>query len=122
AVGLLLDQQPQRPRPGAIPTPPTLSRPDAQPGEAARQLPLGPLPPGHATQPDLPGQLAQGNGTAGRGLPSASCIRVGRRPRPDPAGSCQHGGWVKTTKSSVTPTMYARSRACRPSRKSPETP
>src|SRR5262249_7738864 len=58
AVGLLLDQQPDRPRPGAGAVLPALARPDAQPGEARRQLALGALTPGHLAQPHPPGQLA----------------------------------------------------------------
>src|SRR5262249_57651355 len=49
AVGLLLDQQPDRSGPGALPRRPPLARPDPQPGEPAPHRPLGPLPPG-----DLP--------------------------------------------------------------------
>src|SRR5947209_5065454 len=47
AVGLLLDQQPDRLRPGAIASRPSLARPDAQPGESAPHRALRPLPPGH---------------------------------------------------------------------------
>src|SRR5262245_54558486 len=43
AVGLLLDQQPDRPGAGAGPLLPALARPDAQPGEARRQLALAAL-------------------------------------------------------------------------------
>src|SRR5262245_47918688 len=45
AVGLLLDQQPDRPGPGALPRLPALARPDPQPGEPAPHRPLGPLAP-----------------------------------------------------------------------------
>ena len=44
AVGLLFDQQPDRAGVGAGPLLPAVAGPDAQPGEARRQLPLGPFP------------------------------------------------------------------------------
>src|SRR3954471_11892098 len=46
AVGLLLDQQPDRTDPGAVAGGPAPAGPDPQPGEATRQLPLSPLSPG----------------------------------------------------------------------------
>src|SRR5215470_4671445 len=46
-VGSLLDQQPDRFGARAGPASPTLARPDADPGELRRQLPLGPLAPGY---------------------------------------------------------------------------
>src|SRR5262245_8512446 len=49
AVGLLLDEQPDRPLAGAIAGRPALARPDPQPGEPAPHRPLGALPPGHLT-------------------------------------------------------------------------
>src|SRR5262245_36309806 len=47
AVGPLLDQQPDRRGAGAGALGPILARPDPDPGEAPRQLPLGPLAPRH---------------------------------------------------------------------------
>src|SRR4051794_9174953 len=47
AVGLLLDQQPDRIGPGALAGGPAAAGPHPQPGEAARELALGPLAPGH---------------------------------------------------------------------------
>src|SRR5262245_15504203 len=46
-VGALLDQEPDRLGEGTAAARPALSRPDADPGELRRQLPLGPLTPGH---------------------------------------------------------------------------
>src|SRR5581483_4812650 len=62
AVGLLLDQQPDRFRPGAVPGLPALSGPDPQPGEPTRQLPLRPLAPRYTTPAHALGQVAQGDG------------------------------------------------------------
>src|SRR3954471_19070076 len=50
AAGLLLDQQPDRPGPGAVAGGPTAAGPHPQPGEPTRELPLGPLAPGHLPQ------------------------------------------------------------------------
>src|SRR4051812_22923869 len=47
AVGLLLDQQPDRLGPGALPRRPAPGGPDPQPGESAGHRPLGRLPPRH---------------------------------------------------------------------------
>src|SRR5262249_32031400 len=47
AVGLLLDQEPQRRRQRTLTPLPALRRPDPDPTELPRQLPLRPLPPGH---------------------------------------------------------------------------
>src|SRR5262245_14444480 len=47
AIGLLLDQQPDRLDEGTLTALPTLRRPDPDPAELPRQLPLGPFPPGH---------------------------------------------------------------------------
>src|SRR5262249_56607681 len=47
AVGLLLDQKPDRLGPGALPRGPPPARPDPRPGEPAPHRPLGPLPPRH---------------------------------------------------------------------------
>src|SRR3979409_2453809 len=50
AIGLLLDQQPDRIGEGAVAVGPALTGPDPQPGEMPRQLPLGPLTPRHLPQ------------------------------------------------------------------------
>src|SRR3954447_5068533 len=47
AVGLLLDQQPERLGEGALTPLPALRRPDPDPTELPRELPLGPFTPGH---------------------------------------------------------------------------
>src|SRR4051812_25651482 len=55
-VGPFLDQEPDRLGAGAAATRPVLSRPDADPGELRRQLPLGPLTPGHPATRQALGQ------------------------------------------------------------------
>src|SRR5206468_4216837 len=50
AVGLLLDQQPDRIGPGALAGGPAAAGPDPKPGEPPGQLALGPLAPGHLPQ------------------------------------------------------------------------
>src|SRR3954447_10271741 len=55
AVGLLFDQQPDRLRQGAAAGVPARGGPDAEPGEPAGELPLGPLPPGAGTPGRVPG-------------------------------------------------------------------
>src|SRR5262245_63848902 len=54
AIGPFLDQQPDRIGTGTGPCGPIVARPDPDPGELRRQLPLGPLAPGHLlTRPAL---------------------------------------------------------------------
>src|SRR4051812_23939027 len=59
AVGLLLDQQPVRVGEGTRALLPALRRPDPDPTEAARQLPLGPLPPRYLPAGQAPRQGRQ---------------------------------------------------------------
>src|SRR5262245_14558000 len=61
AVGLLLDQQPVRLRVRTGAPLPALSRPDAHPTEAARQLPLGPLTPSDFPAGQTLGQFPEGD-------------------------------------------------------------
>src|SRR5437764_1481656 len=73
AVGLLLDQQPDRIGARAVAGGPAVPGPDPQPGEPTRHRPLGPLPPG-----DLPprrplGQLLQAD-RPGRALGHAVAV------------------------------------------------
>ena len=58
-VGLFIDQQPDRLGTRALARGPALAGPDSQPGEAAREFPLGSFPPRHLPQRCLGRQVLQ---------------------------------------------------------------
>src|SRR5262249_51677115 len=86
AIGLLFDQQPHRTLAGACASLPAVAGPNLKPGEAAAQLSLGPLAPGHLPPGQTGGQLVQRHGPRGTlrqlrpGLWAAT--RRGRRRHP----------------------------------------
>src|SRR3954451_17878814 len=79
AVGLLLDQQPERFGEGTLTPLPTLRRPDPDPAELPRQFPLGPFPPGHFPARQAVSQLLQTD------RPRALLGQAGVRPRSTPS-------------------------------------